>query len=137
MVQIITGSKGTGKTEILIDKINEVIQTTKGDVICIEQAPKLTYRLSYKVRLVDTGRFGIMDYDSFYGFISGMLASNYDISDIFVDGILRLAGRDYNKLGEVLDRLAKLTEKSTTTVVFTVSADDKDLPESVLKYKSK
>ncbi|GHU55158.1 hypothetical protein FACS1894132_10840 [Clostridia bacterium] len=135
MVKIITGSKGTGKTERLIDRINESIQNTKGDVVCIEQAPKLTYQLSYRVRLVDTARFFITDYDAFYGFVAGLLASNYDISDIFVDGILRIAGREYEKLGEILSKLEKLTD-GTTTIVFTVSADDTDLPENVLKYKS-
>jgi hypothetical protein len=134
MVKIVTGAKGTGKTEILVDRIDSVIHSTKGDVVCIEQTPKLTYRLSYKVRLVDTERFSINSYDGFYGFIAGLLASNYDISDIFVDGILRICGRDYEKLGEMLGKISKLTD-GVSTVLFTVSADDSDLPKSVLKFK--
>ena len=39
-------------------------------------------------------------YDVLYGFLSGLLAGNYDITEIFVDGTLRMVGREYEKLGE-------------------------------------
>jgi len=133
MVKIITGTSGSGKTKVLVDKINDTIRTANGSVVCIEKGAKLTYDLSYKVRLVDADRFAIATAEAFYGFIAGMLASNYDISDIFVDGILRICGRDFNEISTMFEKLDKLTDGAT--LLFTVSADDADLPESILKYK--
>lgn len=52
MIKLITGKKGTGKTKVLIDMINEAVKSTNGDLICIEKGAKLTYDISYKVRLV-------------------------------------------------------------------------------------
>ena len=78
-------------------------------------------------------KYGIEGYDTFYGFVAGLLASNYDITDVFVDGIFRIGGRDYDAFGTLLEKLDKLTGDDVT-VVFTVSADDSELPESVKQF---
>jgi len=62
-----------------------------------------------------------------------MLAGNYDIKEIFVDGILKIGGADFDALGAMFAKLDKLTGKDTI-VTFTVSADNAELPESVTKY---
>ena len=41
-------------------------------------------------------------------------------------------GRDYDKVGEMFDRIAAISE--STNVVFTISADVDALPESIKKY---
>ena len=133
MIKLITGRKGTGKTKVLIDMINDAVKSTTGDLICIEKGAKLTYDISYKVRLVDADRFDISGYESFYGFIAGMLAGNYDIKEIFVDSILKIGGADFDELGILLAKLDKLSGEDTK-IIFTVSADNEDMPASVTKY---
>ncbi len=133
MIKLITGKKGTGKTKILIDMINDAVKNTNGDLICIEKGAKLTYDISYKVRLVDVERFNVTGYDAFYGFVAGMLAGNYDIKEIFVDSILKIGGAELDELGIMLEKLDKLTGDDVQ-VVFTVSADSADLPASVTKF---
>ena len=95
MINLIPGKKGTGKTKVLVDAIESSVKNATGDVVCIERGMKLTYDLPHKVRLVDAEEYGINSYDAFYGFVAGVLAGNYDIQEIFVDGILRIGGRDY------------------------------------------
>ena len=73
-------------------------------------------------------------YDVLYGFLSGLLAGNYDITEIFVDGTLRMVGREYEKLGEFFERIDKIAEEANTKLVFTISADESELPDSVKKY---
>lgn len=133
MIKLITGKKGTGKTKVLIDMINDAVKSTNGDLICIEKGAKLTYDINYKVRLVDAERFNVSGYDSFYGFVAGMLAGNYDIKEIFVDSILKIGGTDFDEFGIMLDKLDKLTGDDTQ-VIFTVSADNEELPASVTKF---
>ena len=41
MIKLITGKKGTGKTKVLIDMINDAVKSTTGDLICIEKGAKL------------------------------------------------------------------------------------------------
>ncbi len=132
MIKIITGKKGSGKTKILVDMINKAASETKGNVVCIEKGLQLTYDIDHSVRLTAAEEYGIEGFDAFYGFIAGMLAGNFDISEIFVDGILKIGGRDYQELGVLFTKLEKITKD--VHVTFTVSADDSELPESVTKY---
>ena len=133
MIKLITGKKGTGKTKILIDQINEAVKSTNGNLVCIEKGDNIRRSISFRVRWCDTESFNIEGFDAFYGFVACMLAGNYDIKDIFVDGILKIGGRDYEALGSLLEKLDKLTGEEAT-VVFTVSADDSELPESVKQF---
>lgn len=133
MIKLITGKKGTGKTKILIDMINDVVKSTNGSLVCIEKGETIRRSISYKVRWCDVEQFAVEGYDAFYGFLAGMLAGNYDIKEIFVDGIFKIGGRDYCEFGKILDKIDKLTGEEAT-VIFTVSADVEELPESVTKF---
>lgn len=133
MIKLITGKKGSGKTKILIDMINDAVKSTNGDLVCIEKGDNIRRAISYKVRWCDSEYFNVSGADSFYGFIAGMLAGNYDIKEIFIDGIFKIIGADADELGILLDKLAKLTGDETT-LVFTISADKSELPESVTKF---
>ena len=112
--------------------INDAVKATNGDLICIEKGAKLTYDISYKVRLVDAERFNVSGYDAFYGFVAGLMAGNYDIQEVFVDGILKIGGRDYDALGNMLEKVAVLTKD--VNVTFTVSADVDELPAKVKAF---
>ncbi|WMJ23754.1 hypothetical protein RBG61_03570 [Paludicola sp. MB14-C6] len=133
MIKLIIGNKGSGKTKILIDKVNNAVKSTNGDVVCIEKGMKLAFELDHKVRLIDAEEYNIKGYDAFYGFVTGILACNYDIKEIFVDGILKIGNKDIDGLGILLDRLYKQIP-SDVTIVFTISADQSALPDSVLKF---
>ena len=133
MIKLIAGKKGTGKTKILIDMMNDTAKSTKGNVVCIEKGAKLTYDIDHSIRLVDIEQYNISGYDAFYGFLAGMFAGNYDIKEVFIDSILKIGGADYDELGILLDKVAKLVGEEII-VAFTVSADSEDLPNSVKKY---
>ena len=132
MVKIITGKKGTGKTKILIDMINEASKKSDGYVVCIDKSEKLRYDIPTNVRIVDTDANSIYSFEAFYGLVAG----NYDIKEIFVDSILKVGGADFEALGAVLNKIDKLTG-SDVKVTFTVSAELADLPESVSKFAKK
>ena len=133
MIKLIVGSKGSGKTKTLITMCNDAVKNTDGCVVCIEKAMSLQFSIVPQVRLIHADAYSISGYDEFYGFISGVLAGNYDIKDIFVDGILRIGNRDLDGLGVLLDRIQALV-KDEVTVVVTVSTDLENLPASVSKY---
>ncbi|MBR3921157.1 MAG: hypothetical protein IKJ47_04410 [Oscillospiraceae bacterium] len=134
MVKIITGKKGSGKTKVLIDMINEAAKSTSGNIVCIEKGLKLTYDINHSVRLTDMEDYNLEGIDMFYGFVNGMIAGNFDIKEIYVDGILKVVGRDYAELGILFDKLDKITGDDIKCII-TVSADDDELPDNVMKYK--
>jgi DNA helicase HerA-like ATPase len=133
MVKIITGSKGTGKTKKLIEMINESSKNTNGYVVCIDKGDKLRYDISTSVRLVDVVAYSIYSFESIYGLVAGLVAGNYDIKNIYVDSILKVGGSDYDALKAMFSKIDKLT-KDEVEVVFTVSDDESNLPQSMSKY---
>ena len=129
MINLIPGKKGTGKTKILVEMIKKAAESATGNVVCIERGMQLTYDLPHNVRLADAEEYGVNSYDAFYGFVAGLLAGKYDIQEVFVDGILKIGGRDYEALGKMLEKVAILCKD--VNIVFTVSADVEELPVKV------
>lgn len=135
MIKLIVGKKGSGKTKALVDMINNAAQTSQGSVICIDKSTKLTYDIKHTVRLCDVDVYKIEGFDMFYGFVCGLLASNYDISEVFVDSILKIGGGDHDVSGftKLLDKLEGVLEESNN-ITFTVSAAREDLPTEIHKF---
>ena len=94
MVRVIMGVKGTGKTKQMIALINEAAKTEAGNVVCIERGSKLTYDIHNSIRLVEASEYSIDTFDSLKGFISGLYAGNYDISQIFIDSLCKIVPSD-------------------------------------------
>ena len=92
MITLILGKKGSGKTKKLMDLCNVAVEQSKGNVVFIEKDNTLTYDLSHKARLVAAEDYAVKCYGCLYGFIAGMCAGNYDITDIFVDSTLKIGG---------------------------------------------
>ena len=132
MVRVIMDDTGSGKTKQLIDLANAAVQTEHGNVICIEPKKELTYDIDYNIRLIATNEYTLPSYEVFQGFLSGIYAGNYDITELFLDGILRITDHDMAAAAKVLHAIDKLT--SNIEVVVTVSANAADLPEDLKKF---
>ncbi len=138
MISLIIGKKGTGKTKVLVEHVNDAVHVSSGNVVCVEKETKLTYDVNYRARLVATDVFSISGYDAFYGFLSGICAGDHDITDIFVDATFRIANdRSGDALAAFLKKVDGLSKISDTKFTFTISTDLEDLPESMFEYCEK
>ena len=137
MVYLILGNKGSGKTKRLIDLVNAAVEKSNGNVVCIEKERLLTYNINYRARLVETDYYGVNGYDAFYGFISGIIAGNHDITDILVDATLKIGGRDYEDLANFLEKVAELSKVAEQDITFTISCDESELPERIFTFCEK
>ena len=132
MIKLITGPKGSGKTKQLIDMINENLSVVKGNIVCIEKSMQETHNINAAVRLIDVDEYKIADYNMFYGFFAGVLSGNYDIEQVYVDGLLKIGEKNVQALGELLEKIDAIA--SDKLVVVTVSAAEEELTENVKKY---
>lgn len=134
MLKLIVGVKGTGKTKALINLVNGALEVTKGDVVCIEKGTQLRYDIKPAARLVNADEYMIKDAQSLFGFIAGILASNHDVTDLFVDGTLRICQRDMEAFDKLLTELDLLLEKININLTMTVSMPLEDASELVRKF---
>ena len=132
MIKLFIGGKGSGKTKTLIELTNNAAQTSNGSVVCIEKGDKLKHEITYKARLIDTDAYAVCDAEALYGFIAGILASNNDITDIFVDSSLKICGNDVVAFESMLAKLEKIAED--VNVVMSASIPVEEASEGVKKY---
>jgi len=131
MLKLIIGVKGTGKTKTLIDMVNAALEVTKGDVVVVEKGTKLRYDIKSSARLIDVNEYMVSDAQTLYGFIAGILASNHDVTDLFVDGTLKICNQDIDAFEKMAQALNALISKSDVNLTMTVSMAEEDLPASV------
>ena len=134
MVQLIVGKKGKGKTKQLLDKVNGAIKAAEGNIVYLDKSQKHMHELSNKVRLINVGDYPISNCDEFLGFISGIVSRDFDITNIFVDGIFKIVGSDnLDGFESFLNRLETMSQKFEITFVISVSIDAETAPDYIKK----
>lgn len=132
MIKLFIGGKGSGKTKTLIELVNNAANTSKGSVVCIEKGDKLKLDITYKARLIDTDYYKVNDAEALSGFIAGILASNSDITDIFVDGALKICDNDVKAFEAILGKLEAITKD--INLVMTASIPVEECPDGIKAY---
>ena len=134
MIKIIAGNKGSGKTKRLIDMTNETAKTTSGNVVFLDKDNSYMYEIDRAIRFVNVNDYRVQSAEMFLGFLGGMLASNYDISVIFIDAFLKLIGINIAAADWFFTSLEQYGQKHDVTFVLSVSADPETLPDFAKAY---
>ena len=134
MINVIMGLKGSGKTKKMIDSIHEAVASASGDVVCIEYGKKLTYDVNYRVRLVDSKEYGISNPDMLKGFLSGLHAGNYDITNVYIDNLYKTIGADRAAGEDFIVWCAAFAEANSMNITVTVSDDPALASDKVKSY---
>ena len=134
MIHVIMGLKGSGKTKKLIDSIHEAEKVANGAVVCIEYGKKLTYDLTYRVRLVDSKEYGICSPEMLKGFLSGLHAGNFDITNVFIDNLYKTIGVDRAAAEDFIRWAAQFAAANNMNITMTVSEDPANMAEDIKQY---
>ena len=134
MIHVIMGLKGSGKTKKLIESINETVKQANGDVVCIEYGKKLTYDVNYRVRLVDSEEYAISNSDMLKGFLSGLHAGNFDITNVYIDNLYKTIGSDRAVGEEFVLWCAKFAQANNMNITITISDDVALASEEIKQY---
>ena len=134
MLKLIIGVKGTGKTKALTHLVNTAIDSSHGDVVCIEKGVKLRYDVKYQARLIDTEEYFVNDAQSLYGFVAGILASNHDVTDLFIDSALKICNNDSAAFDKFVEEINALALKLNVNIVMTSSIPTESASDTVRKY---
>ncbi len=132
MINLVYGAKGSGKTERIIAKANERASESKGCVIYMTDNPDHSTSLSSAIRFISVNNYDIKDECCFISFVSGLLAGNYDITDIFMDGPAKFMELPVDGLEYTLKKLDDLSVETGANFTITVSAEE--VPPFMRKY---
>ncbi len=134
MFKIFAGLKGSGKTKNLIEMVNTAQNTTKGSVVCIEAGTKLIHEIGSATRLINISDYGVDDWEKLYGFVCGLLASNYDLTDLFIDSALKICKNDMDGFEAFAAKVTPLLAAQNVNFTMTASVEVEKIPASLKEY---
>ncbi|NLO82834.1 MAG: hypothetical protein GX094_07240 [Clostridiales bacterium] len=134
MIHFIVGPRGSGKTRRVIEMANRATQETKGNIVFIDGDHLRTRELKYQVRFVNINEFEIEDLDMLYGFLCGIIAGDYDVEQIYIDGILEALAGDVNKVESFVGNIRKLSDRFNVNFIVTLSGSPESLPVFLKEY---
>ena len=130
MVYLLTGQKGSGKTQKMIELANQKAKACDGNVVFIKNSHNDTYSVSFDIRAICMADFpSIRNIDEYTGFIYGMISCNSDIEVIFIDGILKQTSVSLENIPRFVDRLSNISKKHNVDFYVSVSADREGLKD--------
>ena len=129
MVYLVTGPRGSGKTQQMIDLANEKVKTSNGNVVFIKKSHKDTYTVDFNIRVIRMADYpDVLTLEEFVGFLYGMAAGNHDIEAVFIDSDLKQANITLESLAAFLHKLNKISTENNIDFYLSISADKKDIP---------
>lgn len=134
MIKVIYGAKGTGKTKQMIDAANAAVKEAKGHLIYITDSKRYMYDLEREVRFIDTSEYDIAGEAALCGFVKGVIAGNHDNEYVFIDGVVRIAGKPVQELAAFFYMLDKVAKNNSMVITVAVSAAKEELPDFVTKF---
>ena len=134
MIKVIYGAKGTGKTKMMIDAANAAVEQAKGHLIFITDSKRGMYDLEREVRFIDASEYDIAGEAALCGFIKGVIAGNNANEYVFIDGVVRIAGKPVQEMAAFFYMLEKVSKTNDVTITVSVSATKEELPDFVAKY---
>lgn len=132
MIKVVFGTKGVGKTKYLIEDAHNIVDSCKGHVVFIDTGDELITALRHEIRLVNIKEYNIDNLCSFYGFLCGLMAANYDIVALYIDRLDLIAEKnpDYQ---EFFEKIKALHDRFNIRFVFSISGNIKDIPDFITK----
>ncbi len=134
MIQVIYGAKGTGKTKIIVEQANNYAREAKGVVVYIDRSNNRLHDLHRNVRLVNASAYDLRSQHDILSFIKGMLAANFDIEQIYMDGITRLLDCNISQLRELYEGLEFISAEHNVNFCITASGSREELPDFIAKF---
>jgi len=134
MVNLVCGKQGTGKTRKMIEFGNNAIKKMKGKVVFLEANNKHMYDLHHDIRYINTKEHGMMNADQFLGFVSGLLAADYDIEHVYIDGLYKIAKIGMEDLKNIIEKLNNTSKEFEVDFYMSVNFDEDELDSGIKKY---
>ena len=135
MIQVFCAKRGPGKSKKLINLANESLLKAKGDCVYIDDDARRMRQLKGKIRFIDTNELEVIDCDSFYGLLCGIISQNYDIENIYIDALSSIIDDDIESSINLFKKLQTLSEKFELNIFINLNCDDLDgVPDFIRKF---
>ena len=130
MINLITGPRGSGKTQQMIALANEKVKTSSGNVVLIKKSARDTYSVNFNIRVIRMADYpDILSPEEFIGFLYGMAAGNHDIETVFIDSTLSIANITLDSFPDFAAKLQKISRDAGIEFYLSIAVKSDELPQ--------
>ena len=129
MLEVIFGEKGAGKSKRIIDTANKAVKDAKGSMIFIDDDNRYMFDLKHEIRFIDASEYGIDGPKMFYGFVCGLVAQDFDLETIYIDGFLKIVKHPIVELEELFKCLQAFAAKFKVNIIISINGDPASSPD--------
>ncbi|MCI8939629.1 MAG: hypothetical protein HFH11_10070 [Dorea sp.] len=134
MVNLLTGPKGSGKTQKMMDLANEQVKACKGNLVFLKNSHRDTRNVGFSIRVVCMDDYpAITNTDGYIGFLYGMYSANHDLECVFIDGLMKQAEFSLDKIPVFIARLKQLSAECGVDFYVSLSAKQDDLTDEAFQ----
>ena len=135
MIQIFCSKRGAGKSKKLIELANERTLISKGDSVYIDDDARRMRQLNRKIRFIDTNELGVVDTDSFYGLLCGIVSQNYDVENVYIDALSNIINRNIPESINLFKKLKEFSQRYNLNIFINLNCECIDeLPDFIKEY---
>lgn len=130
MVNLLTGPKGSGKTQQMIDLANQKAKASDGNTVFMKNSHNDTYSVDFSIRAICMDDYpSVRNIEEYTSFILGMISCNHDIQNVFIDGILKQSDISLTNMPCFIESLKAISKKETVDFFVSISACKEDLKD--------
>ncbi|MGG7142807.1 hypothetical protein ACQPVP_05010 [Clostridium nigeriense] len=135
MIQVFCSKRGAGKSKKLIELANERILISKGDSVYIDDDARRRMQLRGKIRFINTNELGVLDSDSFYGLLCGIISQNYDVENVYVDALSNIINQNISGSNNLFKKLQEFSQRYNLSIFINLNCECiDDLPDFIKEY---
>lgn len=131
MINLVLGEQGVGKTKYLVEEANKEKEKGNNNIVFVDTDDSQINTLDHKVRLINAKSYKVANIDGLLGFVGGILARDYDIGKIYLDGIYDIIDINKDNIEELSKRLKDLSEYSKSDIYLGLDWTKEDVPSSL------
>ena len=131
MINLVLGEQGVGKTKYLVKEANKEKEKGNNNIVFVDTDDSQINTLDHKVRLINAKSYKVANIDGLLGFVGGILARDYDIGKIYLDGIYDIIDINKDNIEELSKRLKDLSEYSKSDIYLGLDWTKEDVPSSL------
>lgn len=134
MVYLLTGQKGSGKTQRMMELANEQVKACKGNLVFLKNSHRDTRNVGFSIRVVCMDDYpAITNTDEYIGFLYGMYSANHDLECVFIDGLMKQAEFSMENMPGFITRLKKLSDECSVDFYISLSAKQEELTDEAFQ----
>ncbi len=134
MIKVLYGKKGMGKTKTMLDAANNAVKECAGSVIYIDDSNELLTKLSHDIRFVNVLDYPVHGSHEFLGFICGIASQDYDLHELFIDGLTYIVKEDIGDMENFFIGAKKISELCNFDMMISINGDENNPPEFIKEY---